>query len=125
MNASGSNYLVVLLIVATLILLFVYSGCNVSCSLPRRSSYTFVQPPGEHRPDPGDFLPTTGNVPTGEGDMVMEGAHLSRLTTQLCEECVSHCVSWATRHGISTEMSVDHEKCFNYCQTECDPLSGL
>ncbi len=80
----------------------------------QRSAYT--QPPGNHRPDPGDFLLTTG-----EGGMMEEMTDISNLTVELCEECVSHCMLWRSLH----DLSKDHAECLNYCNVECNPQTGL
>ncbi len=109
----------------TLILLTIIVGVIILFWGSQRSTYTFVQPPGDHRPDPGDFLLTTGNVPTGEGGMVEEMTDISNLTVELCEECVSHCMLWKSLHGLSTDFKKDHVRCLNYCNMECNPQTGL
>ena len=88
-------------------------------------------------PPLGDYLPTTGDTPHGAGDYVdisaeggpfserMSPMGLENLNSTLCEECVSHCVNWATRHGIGSGLTSDRVKCKNYCNIECDFGAGL
>lgn len=111
-----------IVIILLLILLFVVI-LNINSST--KSNYTQFSTPFVtvgHRPYLGDYLPTVGEVPTGEGGFVDEDAAYSVPSTDaLCEECVSHCVNWAVRHGLGTNLTRDRLKCQHYCQSECTP----
>ena len=137
LNMQIANTNVFLAVIIAVILLFTFSKCTFTCGSSIKSNYANldgITPPEYstdlttvgHRPSTGDYLPTVGDTATGDDDHVMESdSYSAPLSDVLCEECVSHCVDWATRHGLSTDLTHDRVKCRKYCKIECDPTTGF
>jgi len=92
---------------------------------PQHDTYITFDEPGSHRPYAGDFLPVVGDTVTGEGGYEDMDQQTGRLDSQLCEECVSHCVAMKVKGGIATTFKNDRQHCFKFCKLECDPDTGF
>ncbi len=102
------NFLLIVFIVIVLLLVLKYKNVDY---------YT-----KGHRPALQDFLPTAGYVPEQGGYVDIGEAPTtpgSELNTELCEECVSHCMGWKAHHKKIKGFHQDTEDCKNYCDNEC------
>jgi len=117
-----NNGVVICCVLIAILLIYAFSTpCKMNCGPGDKEGISYPFPQAGHRPSTGDFLPTVGGG-TSLGGYETEGASMQNsIDAMLCEECSSHCVDWAVRHGISEGLANDREKCKNYCEIECNP----
>jgi len=76
-------------------------------------------------PPLGDFLPTDGDVATGDGgkyELESDGPAYNESGAAMaltCDECTSHCIDYSLKHGYITHPNEGHPLCSKYCAEEC------
>lgn len=82
-------------------------------------------------PPLGDFLPTDGNVNTGDGgkyELESDGPVTAGdggvdvagpSDSVLCDACMSHCIDYSLKTGRITHAGEGHPVCSQYCRGEC------
>ena len=79
-----------------------------------------------HRPPTQDFLPTVGEVPTGEDGMVVENdAYIPHHNARLCGECLDLCLGWVKNYRNRDATPEERDLCWRNCQLECNLSNGL